>query len=849
MLSQRSIEGAVRAHALARPDAPALLAPGSAPCSYAALAAHLDATVTVLSAALPAANRIVALALNGGADACTALVAAMAAGVCAPIDPDTPAAEMDAFLGHVQPALVVVDAVGHARHGAAFVRHGVRIARLDEHATGVAGAFSLTLLPPTAEAGDPLVDPSSAAVLLLRTSGSTGVPKMVPHTMHRLMHAIDATCERLSMRPGDRCLSVRPLYHVHAIVHIIGTSLAAGASIVFPVRISALALIDDCINWKPTWYSAAPSLHRDVLAVLQTRTEPLEHSLRFVRSAGAPLDPDATVAVETALGVPLVEGYGATEAPTVTISPLPPAPQRPASVGSAIACEIRIVDGEVQARGDNVAPAYATRGTEQPIVDAEGWYRSGDVGYLDADGFLFLTGRVTERINVGGVKISPETVERGLREHPDIADAVAFALPHPTLGEHVAAVVVMQPGAAFDRDALSAHARRQLAAHAVPNVIRAVPAIERDGNGKVRRRELAAALLSRLAAERSAADRKPSDTDALRHALTRIWEEILERAPIDLDENFFAAGGDSLRSLRLMARIADAFGVELSLDSLLVAPTIDALATAVLAAAQRGTRSRIVTLRAGGSRPPLFFYDGDVNGGGLYCRFLLDAFGADQPIYVIRPAGVFGEDVPPIEAMAAADEALITEIVPAGPYRLAGFCNGGVVAFEVARRLEAGGARVDVLALVASSAPNARLEWLAALSCGHDATFRLARRIVNRLRGDSIVAQLPAIARGLFGLHTGSTPFHAGPEYVHYTHRLLQYFPQPYERTVDVIWADDDDPPVPSDPTMGWRYVTRVRRHNTRGNHITMLTDHVAELGRILCGIVDAADAAPASPG
>jgi surfactin synthase thioesterase subunit len=208
--------------------------------------------------------------------------------------------------------------------------------------------------------------------------------------------------------------------------------------------------------------------------------------------------------------------------------------------------------------------------------------------------------------------------------------------------------------------------------------------------------------------------------------------------------------------------------------------------------------------------------------------------------------GLAGDAVPSIEAMADADAALIADVARSQAYRLAGFCNGGVIAFEVARRLEAAGARVDVLALLASSAPNARLEALWALCGANERRFRLARRVVNRLRGRSIVAQLPAIARGLTQPAGTAARAYAGPDYRLYEDRLLRYFPRPYARTIDLIWADDDDPVVPSDPTMGWRHVTRVRRHAMHGNHITMLTDHVAELGRVLHEIVAAADASDA---
>ncbi len=237
----------------------------------------------------------------------------------------------------------------------------------------------------------------------------------------------------------------------------------------------------------------------------------------------------------------------------------------------------------------------------------------------------------------------------------------------------------------------------------MPNVVHVVETIARDANGKVRRRSLSAAFAHELDVARRAprGGDGGAKNDPLRHVLWQMWEELIEHEPLHIDENFFAAGGDSLRAARFLARIETWLGVALT------------LADAVLHEARHREPSRLIALRASGSRSPLFFFDGDVNGGGLYSRFLAAALDPDQPVYVVRPRGVRGDEIPPcIETIADADAALIASALPAASYRFAGHCNGGVVALEVARRLEAAGATVDVIVLIGASAPNARLEPL-----------------------------------------------------------------------------------------------------------------------------------------
>jgi thioesterase domain-containing protein/acyl carrier protein len=693
--------------------------------------------------------------------------------------------------------------------------------------------------------GSPTYDEDVA--LLLRTSGTTARAKIVPHTVPRLMHICTSIVDALNMQPADRCLVATPLHHVHAITHVIGATLVAGASVVCPPEIGAAALVDALRRHRPTWYTASPTSHRDVLAYVQRESVPFEHGLRFIRSTSAPLDRQVAVDLEATFGVPVLESYGTSEAPTTTMNLPAPNARKLGSVGRAVGCEVAILDGEVAIRGANVAPSYAG-GDRWPIIDPfTGWYRTGDAGRIDADGFLSITGRLNDLINVGGEKVAPGHVEEALRAHPAIADAVAFPLPHPTLGQHVAAAVVPRTGATLTERHVIEHAALLLARAAVPNVVHFIAAIPRDGSGKVQRRDLTATFArdSRIALPEASS---PEDDSILR-GLARIWEDVLEYAPVARDENFFAAGGDSLRAIRVMTRIEADLGVTMSADMLLFAPTIRELARAVRTQTNGVQRDRIVALRTAGSRPPLFFYDSDTDGGGLYARFLTAALDSEQPVYLVRPHGALGDAIPEsIEAMAAADAAIIATTVPARAYRLAGFCAGGVVAFEVARRLERAGSTVDVLALVASSAPNASLERLATVTWRISRfvsqrnavrAWRIVRSIANAMRTRSYPAEIVNAISELWQPVAAQTP--SGQIY---TDRLLRYFPNPTARSIDLIWPNDDKPIIAGDPSMGWSRVARVRHHAVGGDHATVLTDHVAELGAVLRRIVDAADRA-----
>lgn len=509
-----SLEAAVRSHAMARPDAAVLLAGARTTCTYAQLAVQLDRLRARLAELLPAENSVIAVAASSGPDSITALVAAVSNGISAPFDPGRPAAEVDAFLADIKPALVLANEAAILRHRDAFKRHGVGIVRMVASPSAPAGVFDVVADESYRHReGGPKYDADVA--LLVATSGTTSSSKLVPHTMPRLMHVGTSIVDALNLQAADRCFNTMPLHHAYATTSIIGPSLLAGASVVCPANIDAAAVVEALRAYKPTWYVAAPPTHRDVLAHVRREALPLDSALRFIRTLGAPIGLQLVTDLEAALGAPVLDGYGSTEAPSSVFNV--PSANRHGSVGRAVGCEIAIIDGEVAIRGANVAPSYV--GSQPgPIIDpVTGWYHTGDAGHLDADGYLYITGRLNELINVGGEKVAPGAVEEVLNAYPAVADAVAFPLPHPTLGQHVAAAVVLRANATVTERQLIEHAASLLPRPAVPNVVHLVPALARDGSGKVRRRELTETF-----ARDSLIVPKQAEDDALLEALVCI---------------------------------------------------------------------------------------------------------------------------------------------------------------------------------------------------------------------------------------------------------------------------------------------------------------------------------------
>jgi acyl-CoA synthetase (AMP-forming)/AMP-acid ligase II len=476
---------------------PALVAPESGTTlSYGALQQALDRAAGRLAASGVRAGDRVALAAAGGPAMIVAFLAVVASGAAgAPLNPALGVAELVAELDDLRVSRLLHD--GAARAATAAAEAGVPAS-----AIGIADG----LLEVDGQAGEPRTDAAGpdTPALLLHTSGTTSKPKTVPIQQRNLVASAGAVARTYQLTGDDVTMCVMPLFHVHGLVATVLATLSTGGTVVLP-RFRPSAFWDEAARYGATWYTAVPTIHARLLAQARALASPPEHRFRFVRSCSAPLPAVLWRDYEEAVGVPLVEAYGMTEAAhQMASNPLPPGERRPGTVGLATGTEIAVLDddwrpvpagerGEVAVRGPSVVSEYLDNPAATRAAFRDGWFRTGDVGRLSADGYLSLVGRVKELINRAGEKISPYEVEDVLLSHPAVAEAAAYPVPDETYGEQVGVVVVLRgaAGAEVTPRELIAYCVDRLAAFKRPARVTILPEIPKGPTGKIQRRHLA----------------------------------------------------------------------------------------------------------------------------------------------------------------------------------------------------------------------------------------------------------------------------------------------------------------------------------------------------------------------
>jgi acyl-CoA synthetase (AMP-forming)/AMP-acid ligase II len=491
------------------PARPALAAPERGELSHGALMRQIEATVAQLNALGLGRGDAVAIVLPNGPEMASAFVSIAAAAVTAPLNPAYRDEEFDFYLGDLKARALVIQAGMESPVRAVAARRGVPVIELVPEANGPAGAFALE--PAGAAPGPARSDGPATAddiALILHTSGTTSRPKMVPLAHRNLVASAGNIGKVLRLTPDDRCLNIMPLFHIHGLVAAVLASLTAGGSTCCTPGFNALkffAWLDDA---TPTWYTAVPTMHQAILGRAERNAEIIaRRHLRFIRSSSSSLPPQVMAGLEAVFGCPVIESYGMTEAShQMTSNPLPPAPRKPGAVGIAAGPEIRVIGedggplaagetGEVVIRGASVTSGYLENPSANATAyTADGWFRTGDQGVIDAEGYLTITGRLKEIINRGGEKISPREVDEVLLDHPAVAQAVTFALPHDKLGEEVAAAVVLKEGAAAGDRELRDFVAGRLADFKVPRKIVFLPEIPKGATGKLQRIGLAKVL-------------------------------------------------------------------------------------------------------------------------------------------------------------------------------------------------------------------------------------------------------------------------------------------------------------------------------------------------------------------
>ena len=490
------------------PDLPAFGAPGRGWLNYGALRDLAGTVANTLHAAGIGRGDRVAIVLPNGPEMATAFVTVAQVAITAPLNPAYREEEFAFYLEDLKAKAILLADGYDGPALAAANRFGLKIIRVHTDPTAPAGAFTLKADPGDgADTNRP--DPDDIA-LILHTSGTTSRPKIVPLTQANLAASAGNIRTSLALTETDRCLNVMPLFHIHGLVAAVSASLAAGGSIWASPGFDALKFYGWMTEARPTWYTAVPTMHQALLARAARNAETIRDvPLRFLRSSSASLPAPVMEALAETFGAPVVEGYGMTEAThQMASNPLTPGGQKPGSVGLPAGPEVRIADetenrlttgtGEVVISGPNVTPGYEgnPEANAKNFFEAEGkrWFRTGDQGAFDEDGYLTLTGRLKEIINRGGEKISPLEVDGVLSAHPAVAQAVTFALPHPKLGEEVAAAIVLRDGETATEGEIRDFAAERVAAFKVPRKVMIVDEIPKGATGKLQRIGLHKAL-------------------------------------------------------------------------------------------------------------------------------------------------------------------------------------------------------------------------------------------------------------------------------------------------------------------------------------------------------------------
>ena len=568
-------------------DGIAITAPGRPPLSYGRLRLQIDEVAKTLTTLGIGRCSRVALAVPNGPEMAVAFASVASFATCAPLNPAYGFTEFDYYLSDLEPSVLIVQSGTSAPAFAAAQKNSIPVVELTPAVDDPAGIFFLaaTSGPPKAGKNSRIHDNA----LILHTSGTTSRPKMVALTQGQLLASATNIAAGLRMTDRDRCLNVMPLFHIHGLVGVLLSSIVAGATVICTPGFDAEKFFGWLEQYQPTWYSAVPTIHQAILANARAHPTAIQrHRLRWIRSCSASLPAAVALELEKCFGVPVIEAYGMTEAAhQIASNPLPPKERKIGSVGLATGTEIAVMDdkhhllasgevGEIVIRGATVITGYANREGMDQDSFSDGWFRTGDQGYLDNDEYLYLTGRLKEMINRGGEKISPKEIDDMMLGHPEIAQAAAFRVPHSTLGDDVAVALVLRPGSQLKESSIRKYVLDRIGEFKAPSRFFILDEIPKGATGKLNRSELSARFARHVFGQ--GAELK----NGLEEKVAGIYREVLSVENIGSSDNFFELGGDSIRATQVINRVRALFQVNLSMAVVFRKPTVSELAAEIV---------------------------------------------------------------------------------------------------------------------------------------------------------------------------------------------------------------------------------------------------------------------------
>ena len=587
-----TIQNILESQSLQQPYHSAIIDIEGKSSSYRQLLQQAQYTQAALNARGIERNDPVAVILPNGPLMAVAFLSVASCAASAPLNPAFPAAEFKFFLEDLKPKAVIIESGSTNVVKDVAHRLSIPVIHLEPKEDNGSGLFSIAGYSEQIHSKPINVSKPSDVALILHTSGTTARPKMVPLTQKNLCTSAENIRQTLNLTTKDRCLNIMPLFHIHGLIAALLATVKAGGSLVCTPGFYAPRFFEWFNHFQPTWYTAVPTMHQAILNRAHENPGLVQNSsLRFVRSSSASLPPIIMKSIEAIFGVPVIEAYGMTEAAhQMASNPLPPGIRKPGSVGLSAGPEIAIMHedgptllsqnqtGEVVIRGDNVTLGYLNNREANQASFVDGWFRTGDQGYLDSNGYLFLTGRLKELINRGGEKISPREVDEVLLNHPGVKQAVTFSVLDEVLGEDILAAVVVEDQTTTEID-LKRFAAASLAPHKVPSRIFLLDELPKGPTGKLQRIGLAEklGLSGVVSATELKAPYKPPRND-IETRICEIWENILDKKQIGISQQFREVGGDSMLATLIHQELENLFGIQLALIDVYAAGTIESQA-------------------------------------------------------------------------------------------------------------------------------------------------------------------------------------------------------------------------------------------------------------------------------
>ena len=729
------------------PQSTALLS-GDISLSYSDLWTQINTGIRALHALKLGGSHRIAVVMPNSLEMAVTSLTVSSAFCCVPLNPNYTAVEFENIFRQLDiNALITLEGFFSQAYQVAE-NLGVKLIEINSSTED--GNFQLRWNKQTVKNNPPRVTAATKSddiSLLLQTSGSTSQPKTVPLSHNNMLASTHKLARSLELNCNDRCLHMLPMFHIGAIVDLLLTPLSVGSSVVIAPSMDAKSIYLLIEKFQPTWYQAVPTMLMDLLS----HALPNTNALRFIRSVSAPLSPRLQHQIENHFHCPIIEIYGMTETAGIICSnPLPPAIRKPGSVGLPAGPEIKVIDehgnpaqtkqkGEVVVRGKSVMRGYLNSIEENHKLFVGDWLRTGDEGFLDEDGYLFLTGRLKEQINRGGEKISPKELDDLVLQLPEVKEAAAFAIAHSTLGEEAALAVVSNPGLQITAEKIKQFLRTRVAYFKIPRTIFFVDKLPRNASGKLQRHRLTETFDQQSSNNSRLSATRPDSQIA--KEIAGMWQQALGIQNVMLEDNFFDLGGDSLKAFTFIHQLQEKLENPVHVAALYDSPTLcefvqflqqnqtlESQRTTLPPQVQeklcaflvgwKGSRKRTDSLIVGhntiGTKPPLFW---SINGFDELSN-LAKALGPDQPLYGMRTLYFINEKSDENnQRLAAQYVEEILEIQPQGPYLLGGFCEGAKIAFDIAIQLQAQDKTISLLALQEQIIPQSYTGRVAIFLC------------------------------------------------------------------------------------------------------------------------------------